>query len=222
LEESAKVFFCFGARIVIFSKCARNIISKSMGTVESKPVSYGYALFDRCVRDEGIIPFKETDVYAVDLTFAIGTKEICFGARHFSLYFINRGNLVRKDDGRDSNAFLLSHAQHPKPEVAFKDALKGSNSFQFTARGVKGHAVLTDEHYSHVGVVLLEASSATRFDVLVSQFAHQDRKPHAFPSTYRTTCFVFVVADLCGTKVVAAAYPARAQVTGVEVVRIDS
>jgi hypothetical protein len=191
-----------------------------MGTVESKPVSHGLALFNRCIPHEGIVSFKDKDIYAVDLTFKIGTKEICFGARHFSLIFANLGNLVRKDDGRDSNAFLLSHVQHPRPDYAFKDALKGNNGFQFTDGGIKGFTSATDKHYSHVGIVVMESSAATRFDVLVTRFEHQDRQPALCASSYLSTCFVFVIADLCGTKVVAAAYPAHKEVTAVEIVRL--
>jgi hypothetical protein len=192
-----------------------------MGTVESKPLSRDIALFDRLVPDEGIVAFSEKDVYAVDLTVEPASKAIWYESRHFSLFFANRGHLVRKDNGQHSNAFLLSHARNPTPKVLFKQALKGCNSFRFTKDGFKGVTDATEEYYSHVGVVPMQASAAAHFDVLVSRFAHQDRQPGAYTSEYLSTCFVFVVAELCGTKMVLAAYPARRKVTTVRIVRLS-
>ena len=178
-----------------------------MGTVESKPLSRDIALFDRLVPDEGIVAFSEKDVYAVDLTVEPASKAIWYESRHFSLFFANRGHLVRKDN--------------PTPKVLFKQALKGCNSFRFTKDGFKGVTDATEEYYSHVGVVPMQASAAAHFDVLVSRFAHQDRQPGAYTSEYLSTCFVFVVAELCGTKMVLAAYPARRKVTTVRIVRLS-
>jgi len=192
-----------------------------MGTVESKPLSYGHALFDRLVPDEGIVPLREKDVYAIDLTVETATKAIWYKSRHFSIYFNNCGHLVRKDDGQYSNAFLLKHVLHPRCQSDFKDALKGCNGFRFTSGGLKNVTGATEEHYSHVGIVLMEDSATDRFDVLVSRFAHEDRQPGAFKSDYLSTCFVFVVAELCGTKVVTAAYPVRSEVTAVQIVRLS-